>query len=154
MTFQQWQQVFFMTNLQYSSSLHAIAVCRPTGKRFDERYTMQSMKHLPSVMIWGEMSVNRMAGLFSYHQEWPWMTKSTLICWRTSWNYIWPSINAKFLYRMVHHVTAPKLLLSFWSQRKFKILDWSGNHLNPIENLWTVLKEKCLRNNQLVLRNW
>ena len=39
-------------------------VRRPTGKRFDQRYTTQTMKHLPSVMIWGGMSVNGTSGLF------------------------------------------------------------------------------------------
>ena len=39
-------------------------VRRPIGKRFDERYTLQTMKHPPSVMIWGGMSVNGTAGLF------------------------------------------------------------------------------------------
>ena len=39
-------------------------VHRPTGKQFDEWHTMQSMKHPLSVMIWGGMSVNRMARLF------------------------------------------------------------------------------------------
>ena len=39
-------------------------VRRPTGKRFDERYTTQNKKHPPSVMIWGGTSVNETAGLF------------------------------------------------------------------------------------------
>ena len=39
-------------------------VHRPTGKQFDEWYTTQTMKHSPSVMIWGEMFVNGMARLF------------------------------------------------------------------------------------------
>ena len=45
---------------------------------------------------------------------------------------------------MVHHVTAPKSLLSFLKSKKIQILDWPGNSpdFNPIENLWTVLKDK------------
>ena len=39
-------------------------VCRPVGKRFDEKYTSATMKHLPSQMIWGAMSKNGTAGLY------------------------------------------------------------------------------------------
>ena len=64
-TIQQWQQVFFSdesTVQQFTTRKRYVR--RPTKKRFDERYTTQTMKHPSSVMIWGGMSVNRTAGLF------------------------------------------------------------------------------------------
>ena len=144
-TIQQWQQVFFSdeSTVQQFTTRHR-HVRRSTGKRFDEGYTTQSMKHPPSVMIWGGTSVNGTARLFFLPPGTTMNGQSTLICWRTSWNYIWPSINAKFLCRMVHHVTTPKALLSFWNRRKFK--SWTDletvRNLNPIENLWTVLRDR------------
>ena len=39
-------------------------VRRPVGTRFEDRYTVATMKHPPSVMIWGAMSSNGTAGLF------------------------------------------------------------------------------------------
>ena len=31
-------------------------VCRPKGRRYNEKYTISTKKHLPSQMIWGAMS--------------------------------------------------------------------------------------------------
>ena len=38
-------------------------VRRPTGKRFEEKYTTPTVKH-PGQMIWGAMSVNGTAALY------------------------------------------------------------------------------------------
>ena len=57
-TIQQWQQVLFSdesTVQQFTNQKRYVR--RPSGKRFSERYTIQTMKHPPpppSVMIWGE----------------------------------------------------------------------------------------------------
>ena len=34
------------------------------GERFNERYTIFTMKHPPIQMIWGAMSANGMAGIY------------------------------------------------------------------------------------------
>ena len=39
-------------------------VRRPVGARYDDRYTLATAKHPPSVMIWGAMSTKGTAGLF------------------------------------------------------------------------------------------
>lgn len=39
-------------------------VRKPPGKQFDERYTLETIKHPPMFMIWGEMSVNGTVTLF------------------------------------------------------------------------------------------
>ena len=39
-------------------------VSRPKGKRFEEKYTMLTVKHPPSQIIWGAMSVNGTAALY------------------------------------------------------------------------------------------
>ena len=54
-TIQQWQQVLFFdksTVQQFTDQKRYVQT--PPGKRFSERYTIQTMKHPPSVMIWGE----------------------------------------------------------------------------------------------------
>ena len=38
-------------------------VRRPTGKRFDERYIIPTVKHPPGQMVWGAMSRNSVAAL-------------------------------------------------------------------------------------------
>jgi len=64
-TVRQWQRVFFKriyTVQQFTTGKRYVR--RPTGKRFEERYITQTVKHPSSVMIWGGMSVNETAGLF------------------------------------------------------------------------------------------
>ena len=71
-TIQQWQQVLFSdesTVQQFTNRKRYVR--RPSGKRFRERYTIQTMKQPPSVMIWGGMSINGTAGLFFCHLERP-----------------------------------------------------------------------------------
>ena len=40
---------------------------RPVGKRFEERYTVSTMKHPPSQMIWGAFSKYGTAGLYFFN---------------------------------------------------------------------------------------
>ena len=49
-------------------------VGRPVGARYKDRYTIQTMKHFPRVLVWGAMSVHGEASLdfppARYHNEW------------------------------------------------------------------------------------
>ena len=61
----QWGKVLFSDELtiqQFGS--HKQQVRRPVGTRFEDRYTVATMKHPPSVMMWGAMSSNGTMGLF------------------------------------------------------------------------------------------
>ena len=61
----QWSRVLFSDESSIQQfNPHKCQVWRPVGKHFDKRYTVQTMKHPPSVMIWGAMSVTGTAGLF------------------------------------------------------------------------------------------
>ena len=61
----QWGKVLFSdesTIQQFGTRKQQVR--RPVGTRFEDRYTVATMKHPPSVMIWGAMSSNGTAGLF------------------------------------------------------------------------------------------
>ena len=62
---EQWSRMIFSDEscLQQFGS-RKYSVWRPVGKRFDEKYTQQTMKHSPKIMIRGAMSVKGTAGLF------------------------------------------------------------------------------------------
>jgi len=74
-TSQQWSRVLFSdeTTVQQFASRKRTAR-RPPGTRYNERFTQQTMKHPPSVMIWGAISTQGTASLFfldpGNHHEW------------------------------------------------------------------------------------
>ncbi|KFM61523.1 hypothetical protein X975_15481, partial [Stegodyphus mimosarum] len=45
-------------------SAYAKCVCRPFGKRYEDRYTIPIVKQPPSQMVWGGMSVSGTAALY------------------------------------------------------------------------------------------
>ena len=144
-TLQQWQQVFFSDESTIQQfNVRKRHVRRPVGKRYEERYTSQAMKHPPSVMIWGGMSVNGTAGLFFLA---PGMTMNGTR---------YADLLREELERHmdIHKCTifmhdgAPchrsKTVTQFLESKKIQTLDWPGNStdMNPIESLWTVLKDR------------
>jgi len=64
-TSQQWSRVLFSdeTTIQQFASRKR-TVRRPPGTPYNERFIQQTMKHPPSVMIWGTISTQGTAGLF------------------------------------------------------------------------------------------
>ena len=63
-TAEQWGKVLFSDESTLQQFMvRKRHVCRPTGKRFDERYTIPTVKHSPSQMVCGAMSRNGVAAL-------------------------------------------------------------------------------------------
>ena len=118
-------------------------VRRPVGKRFHPKYTIPTMKHPPSQMIWGAMSKNGTAGLY-------FLTPGTTM---NGSKYVELLKNKLLVHMNVHNTIifmqdgAPchrsKIVKKFLEENHVTTLDWPVNSpdLNPIENLWAKMKD-------------
>ena len=60
-----WKKVLFSDESSFQQfTIKKYYVCQPMGKRFNEKYTIFTMKHPPTQMIWGAMSANGTAGIY------------------------------------------------------------------------------------------
>ena len=64
-TTESWRKILFSdeSNVQQFTSRKQ-PVRRPVGARYEDRYTIQTMKHPPSIMVCGTMSAHGTAGLY------------------------------------------------------------------------------------------
>ena len=119
-------------------------VRRPVGARYEDRYTIETMKHPLSIMVWGAMSAHGTGALY-------FLQLGTII---NAAKYL-DLFNDKLeIHMMVHdcnvfvHDGAPchkaKSVKNFLQEKNFDILDWQGNSLdlNQIENLRHVMKNE------------
>lgn len=119
-------------------------VRRRPGEKFNEDCVRQKVKHPTAVMIWGVISGKGPGRLYVVEgnmrqDQYIHVLKTALLPQITEWygrrdNYIFMQDGAP-----CHKA---KTVMTFLKSRKLRLLDWPGNSpdLNPIENVWSVLK--------------
>jgi transposase len=155
-----WRKVTFSdesTFQQFGSYRHWVR--RPVGARYVPRYTTPTIKHPQKQMVWGCFSAVGRGSLYFIN------TKDTVNADR----YI-DILSSKLKTSMTIACTtvfqqdnAPahtaKTVKKWFKDNGVEVLDWPGNSpdLNPIENLWKILKRKLAQKapkNMTDVRYW
>ncbi len=121
-------------------------VRRPAGSdQFDSRYTMKTVKHPASLMVWASfIGACGHAGIFFLP---PNVTMNGERYQKVLEDHLLPFM---VIHRSTHFLQdgapchASKRIKDFLTDKPFKVIDWPGNSpdLNPIDNAWNFMKNK------------
>ena len=144
-TVDMWKKVLFSDESSMKQfCVRKYRVWRPAGKRYEEKYTTPTVKHPPSLMVWGAMSAMRTASL-SFLPPKTTMNGTKYVALLRSKLQLHMSVHNCSIFM---HDGAPchrsKAVVEFLEQENVQVLDWPGHSpdLNPIENLWNLMKAK------------
>lgn len=140
-----WNDVLFSdesTFCQFGSFINLVR--RPRMERFNQRYTVATVKHSPKIMVWGSFSGKGRGCLYFIP-----VGKTV-----NSDMYL-EILNDKLVRSMeilqcgiFQQDSAPahtsRKVQKWMKDNQIKVLEWPGNSpdLNPIENLWMLVKRK------------
>jgi len=127
-------------------------VRRPSGSnRFDSRFTVKTVKHPDSVMVWGCFSaVGGHGGLFFLPRN---TTMNGERYQEVLQKHLLPSMESHGCTHFLQDGApchASKRIKAFLADKPFELIDWPGNSpdLNPIENAWNYMKN-ALKNEDI-----
>ena len=143
-----WHQVMFSDESKISQfRSYRPHVRRPKNERFNTRYTIQTIRSAPSVMIWAAITASGRAGLHFVPDKETIRAKDYLQIIKEKVPRFMNIRGTTILQQDGAPCHNAKLVKQWIAAQDFELLQgWPGNSpdLNPIENCWSQMKE-CLR---------
>lgn len=145
-----WQKVLFSDECMIKQfANYSQHVRRPTGKRYNPRFVVPTVKHSPSLMVWGCISAEGCGNLWFMPPSTTINAHAYLSILQEKLPLSMPRLHCKVFQQdgaPAHNSKLVKQWLASWLEDNgLRFLEgWPGNSpdLNVIENCWMMLKKK------------
>lgn len=144
-TSEEWKKVMFSDESTFRLIRGTSKIVRRPrdASRYDPKYTVKTVKHPDSVMVWGAFSGNKgRGGLFFLPKNVTMKSDNYIDVLRDHMVKFWEIHDCNFFMHDGAPAHRSKAVKKFLEDNHINVLEWPGNSpdLNPIENAWNKVK--------------